>query len=149
MSVTLTITSDDVIAEAPELSNALIVPADFTRNIAWAGDEMSPSLGSQLRLDRCGTFLVAHLMSLLLDSRKGVGTAGGGGGPVNSVTVAKVSQSFTVSDAWKNTAITAAALQTTRFGREYLRLIRIYLGGSASVVGGLGPIGPGSGWPNN
>lgn len=149
MSVTLTIDSVDVIAIAPELSNALLTQDDWDRQIAWAADEMSPSLGAQLRLDRCGSFLVAHLMSQLLEARKGSGSNGGAAGPIASATVGKVSQSFVASDAWKGSSIAAAQLQTTRYGREYLRLIRIYIGPAAAVAGGNGPIGPSSGWPNS
>ncbi len=147
---TLTITSEDVIAVAPELEDAIITEDDWDRTILWAGDEISSSIGVQARLDRCGTFLVAHMMTDLRDRRNGMNANASAAGPVSSVRVDKVEQTFATSDAWKTTSITAAVLQTTSYGREYLRLIRIFLGGGAMVAGGDGPVTgttPGNDWP--
>ncbi len=146
---TLTITSGDVILVAPELSDAVLDPTDWDRTIAWAGDEISSSIGVQARIDRCGTFLVAHMMTELRQRRQGLNASGGPGGPLSAVTVDKISKTFVASDAWKTTSITAAVLQTTSYGREYLRLIRIFLGGGTSVAGNFGPVSSGGSWPNS
>lgn len=148
---TLTIVKADVVLFAPELANVLIVTANWTQFLAWAGAEISlPALGTQAAVDRAGAQLVAHFASQFLD--RALANAGGGqggngpAGPVESIRVDKVATTYAIGDAWKTAALTAAALAQTVYGREYLRLIRILMGGSSTVAGGLGPVPSGGCW---
>lgn len=146
MSVTLTITKADVTEyPAPELAKAGLTDPQWKRLIEAAGQEMSASLGTQDRIDRCGRYLVAHMATLLWQSKQGAKASGGPAGPLTQVTVGPVSKSFAVPEAWQKAALTAAVLSTTKYGQEYLRLIRVFMGGSATVSGGLGPVA--APWP--
>lgn len=137
MPVSLTITKAAVIAYAPELAAIAASDDQWTQWIAWAGDEMSPRLGVQTRLDRCGLNLVAHMATEW--QRRQTAPAGGGGlvGQATSVKVGDIEKTFAVVKSWTEGGVAQAALQSTAYGIEYLRLIRIYLGGSATVSGGL------------
>lgn len=146
MSVTLTITKDDVVAyPAPELAQADIDDTTWTLLISLAGQEMSATLGTQDKIDRCGRFLVAHMATLLNKQKRGANAAGGAAGPLQSVKVGPVEKTFATVEAWTKAPVTAAVLGTTSYGQEYLRLIRIFLGGSGMVSSGLGPVSPS--WP--
>lgn len=141
------VTKQLVIDLAPELNDPLLTDTDWSRTISWADDETSSRLGTQARKNRAETFLVAHMMTQLRATRHGQTTLGMGQGAVTGVTAGAVNKTFAVNETWANLAITAAVLATTIYGREYLRLIRIFLGaGAGTVAGGLGPIIPR--WPN-
>lgn len=135
----LTIEKADVLVVAPELTD--VDQAVFDAHIVMAEDEISSAIGSQYRMDRCGTYLVAHLLT----EWKRRQSSGGGGssvaGSLVEVTVGKVSQKWASSSSSSGgSSATSAGLQSTSYGVEYLRLIRIYLGVAATVAGGLGPI---------
>lgn len=147
--MSLTITKDEVIAIAPELGqNPKITDDVWDLFLGFAADEVGSEIPDQSSKDRCGRYITAHLVTTWARSAAGMSPTGSPAGPLSQVTVGPVSKTFAVPKAYLEAAMTDAVLLTTTYGREFLRLIRLYMGGSFMVSGGLGPVGglPGSGW---
>lgn len=116
----LTIDKAEVLLIAPELSEVTDAQWDFV--ISAADDEVATTyLGNQARADRMGTYLAAHLATVLY----GAGFTGGGGvaGPLTSVTVGNVSKTFA---APQSAAQAAGNYERTKYGLEYLRLRKTF-----------------------
>lgn len=111
----LTITKTDVISFASELS--VLSDADWSEVLRDAADEVGPGVcGSQQRADRMGAWLAAHLGTVRY-LRKG-GSAQPGA--LVSVSVGSVSKSYAAP------AETPQSLTSTKYGQEYLRLVRLF-----------------------
>lgn len=136
----LTITKADVVLlPAPELAaRADLTDPIWDILIEWAGAEIGSNLGSQANQDRCGRYLVAHLATLWpVQASAGAGGMGGlmgSGGPVTGVTVGAVSRTNAVAEGWSKLSVSAAALATTAYGREFLRLIRLFGGPAVGLA---------------
>lgn len=110
------ITWSDVVAIAPELSSvgastqAAILADVYTEVVVdnWY---------SEARANRAAKYLAAHLATLTVGAR-------GGAGPVQSRSVGQVSESFAVSVAEGSNN-----LDSTAYGKEYRRLLRLAFGG--------------------
>lgn len=125
----ITITWDDVVALAPELS--AISAAGQTQVLAQVALQVSVTKwGSLERANAAAVWLARHVASV---------SGKGGAGALTGVTVGKISQQFAQP-------LSLLALNTTRYGMEYMRLARLWLG-TSTVAGGLGPIVPA--WPNS
>ena len=112
----VTITKADVLLVAAEL-NAVT-------DSEWAGifDQVNEevgigNLGTQKRVDIAGVQLAAHLATVQ-QIRKGGGSTPG---PLTSITIGGVSKSFAAPTMTRN-----QALESTKYGQEYLRLIRLF-----------------------
>lgn len=122
----LTFTARDVTLEAPELECNAIDSDRMAKAIADAALQVNVgAVSTQARADRLGVLLVCHELTLWLQRRKGLGGAGQSVGPLTSVSVGGVSKSFAssldgMSDAGK-------ALASTSYGREYSRLVRLWV----------------------
>lgn len=112
----LTIDQADVIGIASELASlddaqweSVLADVELEVNVA--------AFGSQANADRAAKYLAAHLATTLF------GTSGGGGaaGAVQSVSVGQVSKTFAVPGQVKESAYGG-----TKYGQEYLRLVRLY-----------------------
>ncbi len=112
----LTIDKADVLLVAPELS--AVTDAQWDDVLADVEMEVSVSaFGSQAAADRAGKQLAAHF------GTERFGTSGGGGaaGPVQSISVGAVSKTFATPSA-----VEGSQFGGTKYGREYLRLVRLF-----------------------
>jgi hypothetical protein len=112
----LTIDKADVLLVAAELS--AVTDSQWAQLLADVADEVGPSVaGSQQRADRMGVQLAAHLATVRHMR------AGGGAqtGALASVSMGGVSKSFAQPQA-----TSTSALGTTKYGQEYLRLVRLF-----------------------
>ncbi|MFZ5440468.1 MAG: DUF4054 domain-containing protein [Myxococcota bacterium] len=111
----LTIDKADVLLVAGELSS--LTDAQWAQVLADVALEVDVGPLTQAQADRLGVQLAAHLAT------ERYATSGGGGaaGPLQSVTVGPVSKSFAVASHAQN-----SALGSTKYGREYLRLVRLF-----------------------
>lgn len=121
----LSFTKADVLLAAPELTGKGTDP-QWTQVLADVALEVNTSCLSAAVANRIGIQLAAHFAT----ERFGGTGAGGGGagasGPLQSVTVGPVSKTFAVSSAFTSGSVSNAALATTKYGREYLRLTRLF-----------------------
>jgi len=104
---------DAVIVMAPELS-ALSTDAQ-DEVLAAVNDEVDAvAFGTAERADRAGLWLARHLGTMALTKW------GGGSAPVSSVSAGGVSKSFSIGSQLQDT------LSLTKYGLEYLRLVRLF-----------------------
>jgi hypothetical protein len=111
-----TITWSDVTALAPELADK---PVEFQNAIlTQVRDEVTDTKwGSMTRANIAAAWLARHLAT--------VAPRGAGGyGPLSSISVGGVSKSFAQVSSTDGTS-----LSSTRYGNEYLRLIKVWFAG--------------------
>jgi hypothetical protein len=112
----LTIDQADVLLAAPELSG--VTNAQWAWMLAAVADEVGPALaGSQARADRMGVQLCAHLATVTYIRTGGSSTPG----PLVGVSVGAVSKSYASPLPFQ-----PGALESTKYGQEYLRLVRLF-----------------------
>ena len=112
----LTIDKADVLLIAPELS--AVTDAQWEDVLADVDDEVSvTAFGGQARADRAGKQLAAHLAT----DRYGTSGGGGAAGPLQSVSVGPVSKTYASPGA-----VQSSQFGGTKYGREYLRLVRLF-----------------------
>lgn len=123
----LTITARDITLEAPELECNAIDSDRMAKAIADAALQVNVgAVSTQARADRLGVLLVCHELTLWLQRRKGgVGGAAQSVGPLTSVSVGGISKSFASTTDGLSEA--AKALSSTSYGREYSRLVRLWV----------------------
>lgn len=108
----IAITWAEVIALAPELAAVSIDGQNQV--IAQVLLEINPSAwGSDTRAKAAALWLARHMAT--------INGKGGVAGPVTEVHAGAVGKSFGMLAQWKS------LLATTRYGQEYLRLIRLWL----------------------
>lgn len=106
----ITITWDDVVALAPELAS--ISAAGQTQVLAQVALQVKPdSWGSVERGNTAAIWLARHLATVA--KRRGTGALTG-------VRVGEVSKSFATSSSKSD-------LESTAYGAEYLRLVRLWM----------------------
>lgn len=113
----LTIDKADVLLVAGELSG--LTDSQWDDVLSDVDTEVNvEAFGSQAKADRAGKQLAAHLAT------ERYGTSGGGGaaGPLQSVTVGPVSKTF----AAPPDRVKQSQFSGTKYGREYLRLVRLF-----------------------
>lgn len=121
---TITIDWADVTALAPELSAVSVAGQDEI--LAQVAVEVLVSRWGLTMANTLATWLARHIGTI-----NGSGVAGG---PVTGVSVGQVRTSYAAPST------DTSSLQQTRYGKEYLRLARNAMGGSALVAGGNGAI---------
>lgn len=102
----------DVEAIAPELTGKLSAEA-WTLLLEVSGMQVA-GIPEGRKRDMAAIYLAAHLASM---SKPG---GGGGSGALSSVTVGAVTKAFAVPSG------DTEALQSTRYGKQYLQLIRLW-----------------------
>ena len=121
----LTFTSADVVLAAPEL--ATVTAPQWAQVLADVALELnSDAFASVAVANRLGIQLAAHFATERYGGAAGGSGGGGASGPLSSVTVGPVSKTFAVSSAYTSGSLSAAALSSTKYGREYLRLMRLF-----------------------
>lgn len=107
----------DVTAIAPELST--VAAAGQTAILGQVNDEeiKDATWPSVAKANRARRYLAAHLATLTLSARGGVG-------PIQSESVGNVSRSYAVSVSEGSNN-----LDGTAYGKEYRRLVRLSFGG--------------------
>jgi len=125
----LTVTMRQIFIEAPELECAGVDADVVTKTIADASLEICTGLLSQAQADRLGVLLCAHLLTLWLQRKKGVGGASQASGPVTSISAGGVSKSF--ANAVQTGTLSEQILSSTQYGREFVRLRRLFAPRSA------------------
>lgn len=132
----LPITRQDVVLAHPELAQVDAVatanklePVDvWTKLINDADLEIRKDQLTTEQRNRMGIELVGHFAWSWLQSAAGT-NPNGTAGPVTQVSVGGVSKSFAAPEAWTaNAGVLRAQLATTRYGKEFLRLGRLFLG---------------------
>lgn len=110
----------------------LLIPAysglsdtDINTWLGFATVEMSVSVwGDYYTQGAC--YLAAHKMSLAGVDTSGGATSGvAGGGPVSSVTTARMSMSYAVASGPSGGTTYESTLMQTRYGQEYFRLLTL------------------------
>jgi hypothetical protein len=125
----LTISARQIFMEAPELECAGIDTDVVAKAIADASMEIGTGMLTQSHADRLGVLLCAHQLTLWLQRKKGVGGASQASGPVTSISAGGVSKSF--ANALQGATMNEQALGSTQYGREFVRLRRLWTPRSA------------------
>jgi len=113
-----------VIADLPgEFSGTDSDTAQFWLDVAQ--DQVDVSVFGDVT-SRAHVLLASHLLKAA-----GEGTGATGGGAVSSRTVGSVSESYAVAAA-------TSELESTTYGRAYLRLVKIYAGGPRAIRSNAG-----------
>jgi hypothetical protein len=126
-----TLTKADVIGDnatggiAAELAGTVLSDLEWATVIAQAQEQVqTDAWGSAARAKMGAVWLAAHQATLVAQGKKAIDGLNSPGGPLASVAVGQVSQSFAVPT--EGLSPSALSLSSTRYGREYLRLARIF-----------------------
>lgn len=102
----------DVVALAPELGTLSVGTQNLIVEEA-NGEVIAKNWPNEARAKSAARYLAAHKGTLL--------KRGGGGAPLQSVSMGGVSKTYAVS-----MAADASVLRSTSYGQEYLRLLKLY-----------------------
>lgn len=120
--MSLTVTEQDLIALSSEFKDT--DPELIDTFIGWADDEIDADKVGQRQADRLALYLVAHCLTQLARAKSPGGAAAAG--PLQSVTIGPVTKTFATTASGVTSPLTTAAMQTTSYGTEYLRLVRLF-----------------------
>ncbi|MCC6178822.1 MAG: DUF4054 domain-containing protein [Phycisphaerales bacterium] len=123
----LTITKRDVWMEAPELECDAVDHDVLDKLIAQAALEVNvAAAGSQEKANRLGVLLVAHQATGWKARKAGASGTSAPAGPLTSVSVGGVSKSFANPVESSGLSASAQLMGTTSYGREFIRLVRLW-----------------------
>ena len=132
MPLSVPLTQGDVLAVAAELATPPLTLNQWTLVLERANTEVNEdAFGNAYRAGMAGRYFAAHLaLKLRASAAPGFG-ASSPAGPLVSVQVGQVSKSFDTSGA--STWSQQAELRSTAYGREYLRLVRLWCNAGFAV----------------
>ena len=122
------VTQAEVEAVAGELGGAALTSGQWVTALLRANNEITRSaFGSDYQANMAARYFAAHVaLKLKQAATPGFG-AGAAAGPVSSVTVGQVSKTYDTSGASMSTwSQQAEELRSTAYGREFLRLVRLW-----------------------
>lgn len=123
----ITITKADVVAIAAEFAGTRLTDAQWVTVLLLTNEQINvPAYPSQVKADLAARYLAAHEATNLKAAEVAGSGNGGAAGPLASVTVGSVSKTFRTTGAVDSVSSQAAELLSTRYGREYLRLMRLW-----------------------
>lgn len=128
MALTQPVIQAEVEAVAGELAGAALTVDQWTLALLRANNEVTESaFGNAYRANMAGRYFAAHVgVKLKAAAAPGFG-AGAAAGPVSSVTVGAVSKTYDTSGASMATwSQQSEELRSTAYGREFLRLVRLW-----------------------
>lgn len=135
MPLSVPITQGDVLAVAAELANPPLTLNQWTLVLQRANTEVNEdAFGNAYRAGMAARYFAAHLaLKVRASAAPGFG-ASSPAGPLASVQVGQVSKSFDTSGASMSTwSQQAEELRSTAYGREYLRLVRLWCNAGFAV----------------
>lgn len=112
--MTVTIDQDEVEAIAPELGDDALADAQWLLLLETAALQVV-GFPTERKAQIAGAWLAAHLGTVQKPN------SGSGSAPLQSISVGAVSKTFAVS-----MAMDASSLQSTSYGREYDRLVKMW-----------------------
>jgi len=130
------LTKTQVVAVCGELADPRLTADQWTLVLELAQAELNPGyngFGSTTKANIAGRYLAAHKALRMLQSAAAGGAAGGGVGPLSSVTVGQVSKVWRTPGAVDQASMAEADLLGTVPGREYVRLVRLWAGRVVAV----------------
>lgn len=123
----ITITKVEVIAIAAEFAGTALTDAQWATVLLLTGEQINvAAYPSQMKADLSARYLAAHYAAKLKAAASPGSGIGGAAGPLSSVTVGQVSKTFRTPGTVDASSSQAADLQTTSYGREHLRLARMW-----------------------
>lgn len=123
----LTITKTEVQAIAGELAGSALSDPEWAVVLDLTDAEINVSaFGSQSKGDMAARYLAAHKAVRFLASKTTGAGSSAPAGPLTGVTVGPVSKTFAQPVTMTTGPASSAELQTTSYGREYLRLVRLW-----------------------
>lgn len=128
MALSTPLTQAEVVAVAGELASAGLTGDQWTLVLLRANTEIDElAMGNAYRANMVARYFAAHIAVKLKQSMSsGAGTSAPAG-PVSQVTVGAVSKSYDTSAASMSTwSQQAEELRSTLYGREALRLMRLW-----------------------
>lgn len=123
----ITIDKAKVIEVAAELAGSVLSDAEWSVVLELTGAEINVSaFGSQTKADLAARYLAAHKAVRFNASRSSGSGSSSPAGPLVGVTVGPVSKQFAQPATITAGPASSAELQTTSYGREYSRLVRLW-----------------------
>lgn len=123
----ITITKAEVIALAAEFADPRLTNDQWTLVLLLTSEQINvAAFPSQVKADLAARYLAAHHATKIKAAEAVGAGAGGASGPLSSVTVGEVSKTFRTSSSVDAASSAASELQSTSYGREYLRLVRMW-----------------------
>lgn len=112
---------------APELAPPAVVTAQWTEILSQVGEQVNASAwGSDVRAKMGARYLAAHIATKYADGNKGMAGTASAAGPVTEMHAGQVGKSMATPAALSDVSLVNADLLTTRYGREFLRLCRLF-----------------------